>query len=161
VIMLLNESNWVDTADKNAENVEVAIVGEKLTFDCELPFVDFLPQTQVMKYELRGEKGVAMRSKFPPDSATAPMIAALGRLARCSPYASPSKYGTHSLDRSTWFELWRTELVKMDFDHHYRPLVIKSNIPSDIPFSVISEFLPPAANHPWDVSCFSLMCLQI
>lgn len=61
--MLLNESNWVDTADMNAENVEVAIVGEKLTFDCELPFVDFLPQTQMMKYELKGEKEVAMRAK--------------------------------------------------------------------------------------------------
>lgn len=151
VIMLLNESNWVDTSDMNAENVEVAIVGEKLSFECELPFVDFLPQTQLMKYELRGEKGVAMRAKFPPDTATAPMRAALSRLARCNPYAPPSKHGTHSLDKDIWFELWRTELVKMEFDHHYRPLVVKSNIPSDIPFAVLADYLPPPANHPWDL----------
>ncbi|KAF1770324.1 hypothetical protein GCK72_002142 [Caenorhabditis remanei] len=151
VILLLNESNWVDTSDMNAENVEVAIVGEKLSFDCELPFVDFLPQIQSMKYDLKGEKGVAMRAKFPPDSATEPMRAALLRLARCNSYAPPSNHGTHSLDKDTWFELWRTELVKMDFDHRYRPLVVKSNIPSDIPFSVLSDYLPPPANHPWDL----------
>ncbi|CTQ86404.1 Bridge-like lipid transfer protein family member 1 C-terminal domain-containing protein [Caenorhabditis elegans] len=151
VIMLLNESNWVDTADMNAENVEVAIVGEKLSFECELPFVDFLPQTQMVKYEMRGEKSVAMRAKFPPDSATAPIRAALSRLARCNSYAPPSKHGTHSLDTDVWFELWRTELVKMDFDHHYRPLIVKSNIPSDIPFSILSDYLPPPANHPWDL----------
>ncbi|CAI2304685.1 unnamed protein product [Caenorhabditis sp. 36 PRJEB53466] len=151
VTMLLNESNWVDTADMNAENVEISIVGEKLSFDCELPFVDFLPQTQMMKYELKGEKGVAMRAKFPPDSATAPMRAALSRLARCNPYAPPSKYGTHTRDRDAWFELWRTELVKMDFDHQYRPLVTKANIPSDIPFAVLSDYLPPPANHPWEL----------
>ncbi|CAO4360577.1 unnamed protein product [Caenorhabditis nigoni] len=151
VILMLNESNWVDTDDINAENVEVAIVGEKLQFDCELPFVDFLPQMQSMKYEIKGEKGVAMRAKFPPDSATAPMRAALSRLARCNSYAPPSKHGTHSLDRDTWFELWRTELVKMEFDHRYRPLVVKSNIPSDIPFGVLADYLPPPANHPWDL----------
>lgn len=151
VILLLNESNWVDTDDMSAENVEVAIVGEKLLFDCELPFVDFLPQLQSMKYELKGEKGVAMRAKFPPDSATAPMRAALSRLARCNSYAPPSKHGTHTLDKDTWFELWRTELVKMEFDHQYRPLVVKSNIPSDIPFTVLADYLPPPVNHPWDL----------
>ncbi|CAB3410727.1 unnamed protein product [Caenorhabditis bovis] len=151
VIMLLNECNWVDASDKNAENVEAAIVGEKLTFSFELPFTEFLPQVQHVKYQMKGERGVALRTKFPPDSATAPILAALSKLARGSSNAPKSPHGTHSLNKDEWFEIWRTELIEMRFDHQYKPLVLRKNIPSSLPFSVLADYLPKAATHPWNL----------
>ncbi|CAI5438694.1 unnamed protein product [Caenorhabditis angaria] len=158
VMMLLNECNWIDPADKNEENVEIAIVGEKLSFDCELPFIDFLPQIQKMIFSLKGERNVALRAKYPPDSATSPIRATLFRMARCSPNANPSKMGYYSVDKDDWFEMWRTELVEMKFGFEYHPVVLRNHIPSSIPFSVISDYLPEPVTHPWSLETDRLTC---
>lgn len=157
VIMLLNECNWVDVSDKNSENVEAAIVGKNLNFDFILPFTEFLPKVQKVKYKLRGEKELAMRVKYPDDSATSAILASLIRMANVTPYAKPSTQGNYSLDNKVWHEIWRTEKISMNFDHRYHPLVLKDKIKSDIPFAILHEFLPDPVAHPWDLETDKLV----
>ncbi|CAD6189800.1 unnamed protein product [Caenorhabditis auriculariae] len=147
ILLLLNECNWVDPADKNAENVEAAIVGQELIFEFVMPFVEFLPEFVRVKYSMRAKGELAMRMKYPPDSATAPMLAALARSARTRSFAKKSSQGTHSCNKDEWFETWRTKSISMKFDHSYHPIVGK--IKSQLPEQVEREFLPPKPDHPW------------
>uniref|UniRef100_A0A158R1N0 FSA_C domain-containing protein n=1 Tax=Nippostrongylus brasiliensis TaxID=27835 RepID=A0A158R1N0_NIPBR len=152
IVLLLNESNWVDPSEKNPENVEAAIVGSHLQICFTLPFEDFLPELVSTTYTIRMVNELALRLRYPPGSATAPIIAALSRGALTNMYSIPSPHGRNSKNADEWHEVWRTESITCVIGYTYHPIV--SKIPSDIPQHVLQEFLPKPVEHPKDVSSF-------
>lgn len=148
-ILLLNESNWVDPSEKNPENVEAAIVGSHFNISFTMPFEDFLPELVSTTYALRMENSLALRLRYPPGSATAPIIAALARGANANVYSTPSPHGRNSKNKDEWHEIWRTESITCRFDYTYHPNV--SKIASDLPLHVLQEFLPKPVEHPKDL----------
>ncbi|WKY07937.1 hypothetical protein Q1695_007437 [Nippostrongylus brasiliensis] len=150
IVLLLNESNWVDPSEKNPENVEAAIVGSHLQICFTLPFEDFLPELVSTTYTIRMVNELALRLRYPPGSATAPIIAALSRGALTNMYSIPSPHGRNSKNADEWHEVWRTESITCVIGYTYHPIV--SKIPSDIPQHVLQEFLPKPVEHPKDLA---------
>ncbi|KAK5982618.1 hypothetical protein GCK32_004239 [Trichostrongylus colubriformis] len=149
VILLLNESNWVDPSEKNPENVEASIVGRHCNISFTMSFEDFLPELVSTTYTLRLENSLALRLRYPPASATAPVMAALSRGAYTNMYSKPSSHGRVSKNTEEWHEIWRTESIICVIDYSYHPNV--SKIASDIPVHVLQEFLPKPVEHPKDL----------
>ncbi|XGW26571.1 hypothetical protein V3C99_007295 [Haemonchus contortus] len=148
-ILLLNESNWVDPSEKNPENVEASIVGSHFNISFTMPFEDFLPELVSTTYTLRLENALALRLRYPPGSATAPVMAALSSAAYTNMYSYPSPHGIHSNNTEEWHEIWRTESLTCTIDFTYHPTV--SKIVSDLPLHVLQEFLPKPVEHPKDL----------
>ncbi|KAJ1353024.1 hypothetical protein KIN20_009564 [Parelaphostrongylus tenuis] len=147
-VFLLNESNWVDPAEKNPENVEAALVGNHFNISFTMSFEDFLPEFNSTTYTLRMENGIALRLRYPALSAMAPIMAALFQGAHINAYCTPSIYGTHSKNEE-WHEIWRTESIDCVIKYSYHPTI--SKVVSDLPFHVLQEFLPKSVTHPKDL----------
>lgn len=64
-----------------------------------MPFEDFLPELVSTTYALRMENSLALRLRYPPGSATAPIIAALARGANANVYSTPSPHGRNSKNK--------------------------------------------------------------
>ncbi|PAV87268.1 hypothetical protein WR25_12430 [Diploscapter pachys] len=62
----------------------------------ELSFTDFVPETIKVTYTIKGRRDMAIRSRFPVDSATAPIFATISQAVNCQNYAVPSNAGRYS-----------------------------------------------------------------
>ncbi|CAI4230279.1 unnamed protein product [Auanema sp. JU1783] len=147
-ILLLNDSNWVDPSEKLSENVECAIVGEQLSLSFLYAFVDFLPSTFNVSYNLIGENEMAMRLKYPSNSATSSLLAGLLKNAKTSSNANVSPHGTVSKAEG-WFESWRTERVSCVFDYKYHPII--TEFKPTLPYDVYKGWMPPKIENPFDL----------
>ncbi|CAJ0955025.1 unnamed protein product, partial [Mesorhabditis belari] len=154
VILWLNEGNWVDTqVGVQPEGVEAAIVGEKLSFNFVLPFIDFLPKTIKTSYFLSAERELAVRLRLPNQSSMQPILASLFNTCNADRLAAPSTKGLVSNDPS-WFEIWRTERFEALFTHCFHPMPGK--FPTDLPYHVVEEFSHKGPTHPKDLPTDSL-----
>lgn len=58
-----------------------------------------MPELVSTTYALRMENSLALRLRYPPGSATAPIIAALARGANANVYSTPSPHGRNSKNK--------------------------------------------------------------
>uniref|UniRef100_A0A158R4Y4 FSA_C domain-containing protein n=1 Tax=Syphacia muris TaxID=451379 RepID=A0A158R4Y4_9BILA len=151
LIFVLNDKNWIDTklAD-TSQNALVALVAKEVRLNFFMPFVSFCPETVNLPFEIKGKGPIALRIWLPPFS---PMLPVMQTLVKNSPVLLWSSLSaglpTFSSLAEGWIEVFHSNEVKFLFDYVYHPVYVEHS--SDLPYNVVTTFLPKITSNPMEL----------
>ncbi|XP_069163725.1 bridge-like lipid transfer protein family member 1 isoform X18 [Procambarus clarkii] len=128
LVTLANGYNWVDCSSQHQANAHVAFCGKLFELKFCLPFVDFLPETVLLKFAIMAET-VDLSLFLPPSNTSRNIITALDRNAKLVDKEDRPKQ-TFSNDKwrkfcklsAGWVDCWQVPELKLNIGYTYHPV---------------------------------------
>ncbi|XP_069959318.1 bridge-like lipid transfer protein family member 1 isoform X14 [Cherax quadricarinatus] len=128
LVTLANGYNWVDCSSQHQANAHVAFCGELFELKFCLPFVDFLPETVLLKFAILAE-AVDLSLYLPPSNTSRNIITALDRNAklvdkenRPKQLFSNDKWRKFCKLSAGWVDCWQVPELRLDIGYTYHPV---------------------------------------
>ncbi|XP_050686161.1 transmembrane protein KIAA1109 homolog isoform X6 [Eriocheir sinensis] len=128
LVTLANGYNWLDCSSQHQGNAHVAFCGEVFELRFTLPFVDFLPETIMLKFMILAEN-VDLSLYLPPWNTMRNIIAALDRNAklvdredRPKQAFSNDKWRKFCKLSAGWVDCWQVPELELNIKYTYHPV---------------------------------------
>ncbi|XP_042203884.1 transmembrane protein KIAA1109 homolog isoform X4 [Homarus americanus] len=128
LVTLANGYNWVDCSSQHLANAHVAFCGELFELKFTLPFIDFLPETVLLKFAILAET-VDLSLYLPPSNTSRNIITALDRNAKLIDKEDRPKHA-FSNDKwrkfcklsAGWVDCWQVPELQLNIGYTYHPV---------------------------------------
>ncbi|XP_071552185.1 bridge-like lipid transfer protein family member 1 isoform X2 [Panulirus ornatus] len=128
LVTLANGYNWVDCSSQHQANAHVAFCGELFELKFTLPFIDFLPETVLLKFAILAET-VDLSLYLPPSNTSRNIITALDRNAklvdredRPKQAFSNDKWRKFCKLSAGWVDCWQVPELHLNIGYTYHPV---------------------------------------
>nr|XP_018906485.1 PREDICTED: uncharacterized protein KIAA1109 isoform X3 [Bemisia tabaci] len=131
VLTLGNEYNWIDCSSQNQENAHLAFCGELFDFSFDLPFVDFLPNSLLLKFWVQGEsmdlslylnEVYTSRTILLAIDQNAKLLQRDGTILHPRPQENAKKWRNICKRSNGWLDCWSVPIVALSINYTYHPM---------------------------------------
>ncbi|XP_052791422.1 bridge-like lipid transfer protein family member 1 isoform X3 [Mya arenaria] len=134
LVTLCNEYNWIDTSSQNPENAHIAFCGDLFDLSVQLPYTDFLPDTNSIGFIFKVET-VFCRLFLPENNTSRTVIIALSEnmkivdrdgnlLEKPFCYDKEKQWRKLTVRSAGWVDCWMTSNVSLSLTYKYHPMPI-------------------------------------